>query len=171
MSVTTPDPTSHDDPPVIAGRDAPHFRVQPVFVPDGPVTTYPPTRKSHTGLWLAGILVLLLGVGVMGLLEIQRYRSLPSTCRAAVLDLVKTRMASVDAAVSSTSSTIQVEAHLTDVEISEPIYDGPFTATVPAKFSAQMNAGIFSRDTSVPLQCNASFNGWSWQTSVVNAVR
>jgi hypothetical protein len=61
-----------------------------------------------------------------------------------------------------------VSANLTDVHLDEPIYDGPFKATVPAKFSVQVSAWVLTRDTSVPLQCNATFVGW-WQVTVVNA--
>lgn len=60
---------------------------------------------------------------------------------------------------------------VTDVDVSDPIYDGPFRATVPAKFSVEMSASILSRDTSIPLQCNATFTGSTWHVTVTNAIR
>lgn len=128
----------------------------------------PPKPKQRTGL-LAALIVGAVAVVAMligGLAEWHNYGALQGICRTAVVAEAQSRLS----AARSVSSSVPVSVSVTDIEVSDPIYDGPFKATVPAKFSAQMSASIMSRDTSVPLQCNANFSG-SWHVTVTNAVR
>lgn len=132
-----------------------------------PPSYYPSTPKQRRTNLIVALVVggffIFMCAGT-GLYQWHNYSALSGICRTAVLQEVDRRL--TDVRNESTSIT----TYVTDIEVSEPIYDNPFKATVPAKFSAQMNASLFSRDTSVPLQCNGTFTG-TWHVTVSNAVK
>lgn len=167
MAVTDPAPTpERPAPPYYVPGPAYGPPASP-FVPTGQVTWHPPRKQLGTGLIIVCAVGALFAMLVLagGLYELRLYNALPGVCRQAVVKEAQSRLATA----RNASTSVPVTVNMTDIQVSDPIYDGPFKATVPAKMSAQVSASIFTRDTSVPLQCNASFLG-TWHVTVTNAV-